>query len=172
MVWPLRAKRVVSQRPCRLISSDLARCWMTALAIAQTTCLDIEPSALLHERNFGDLRGVPYDSLGFDPLVAESIPGGESREAFRQRVNQAFAMMLERLQSASDTIVVVTHGLVIRGLLDHHLSLPAATNAPERLRNTSVTIFAGAPPYQVSLLDDTSHLDSALDDDGHSLSGG
>ena len=54
-----------------IVSSDLPRAWLTAEAIAAALAMPDPPSALLQERNFGDLRGRPYDTLGFDPLVMQ-----------------------------------------------------------------------------------------------------
>ena len=61
-----------------VLSSDLPRAWFTALPIGQRCGVPVRASALLHERNFGDLRGQPYDTLGFDPLTMDGAPpGGE-----------------------------------------------------------------------------------------------
>ena len=85
------ARRMATLGLAAIVSSDLPRAWRTAEALAVTTGLRVEPSALLHERNFGDLRGRPYDSMGFDPLhMVDAPPNGESAEAFRQRVTDAF----------------------------------------------------------------------------------
>ncbi len=75
-----------------ILSSDLPRAWHTAAAIADVLALPIEPSARLQERNFGDLRGRPYDALGFDPLaMGAAPPGGESAADFAQRVAMVLA---------------------------------------------------------------------------------
>ena len=65
--------RAVGQRLARqggigaILCSDLPRAWLTAEAIAAELALPIQPSPLLQECNFGDLRGRPCDTLGFDP---------------------------------------------------------------------------------------------------------
>ncbi len=72
--------RAVAQRLARrggigaIVSSDLPRAWLTAEAVAAALALPVQSSALLQERNFGDLRGRPYDSLGFDPLLMQEAP--------------------------------------------------------------------------------------------------
>lgn len=165
------AQRATSMKLTALLSSDMARAWMTAQAIGDATGLPIEPSQLLHERNFGDLRGKAYDSLGFDPMTSDLIPGGESSTQFKQRVAQAFAMIVQRRQQADGPIAVVSHGLVIREIMDSHLHVPKSLTTPERLRNTSVTIFEADAPHRASLLDCAQHLDAAIDDNGRSLSG-
>lgn len=156
-----------------IVSSDLPRALSTAEAIAAATGLRLSTTPLLHERNFGVLRGRPYDALGFNPLtMAEAPPGGESAEAFAQRVAQAFAHIVALRGSLSGPLAVVTHGLVIRALLSHHVQLPAAVLPPLRIGNTSVTIVGAQAPHAVELLDCTSHLGTSTQDKAHSLSGG
>ena len=73
----------LGQRLTGIVSSDLPRALQTAEAIAAATGLPIITSALLHERNFGDLRGRPHASLGFDALaMTEAPPNGESMADF------------------------------------------------------------------------------------------
>jgi probable phosphoglycerate mutase len=133
----------------------------------------IETSALLQERNFGDLRGLAYDDLSVNPLtMREAPPGGESAEAFQRRVALAFGLMVKRRAALGGTLAVVTHGLVIRALLGTHLRMPDATPVPAHLGNTSVSIVEARPPHRVTLLDCTSHLDAGSLDDANALSGG
>ena len=156
-----------------ILSSDLPRAWRTAEAIADALALPIEPSALLHERNFGDLRGRPYDALGFDPLVMDAAPpGGESAADFAQRLQAAFDEMLKRHAGQDGDLVVVTHGLVIRTLLGGPLQLGAERLRDLHLANTSLSIFDAAPPHALRLVNCTRHLDDAARDDARSLSGG
>ncbi len=156
-----------------ILSSDLPRAWRTAEAIADALALPIEPSALLQERNFGDLRGRPYDALGFDPLVMDAAPpGGESAADFAQRLRTAFEAMLQRHARLDGDLVVVTHGLVIRSLLGGPLQLGAERLRELHLANTSLSIFDAAPPHVLQLLNCTRHLDDAARDDARSLSGG
>jgi len=156
-----------------ILSSDLPRAWRTAEAIADALSLPIEPSAQLQERNFGDLRGRPYDTLGFDPLVMDAAPpGGESAADFALRLRAAFDEMLQRHAGLPGDLVVVTHGLVIRTLLGGPLRLDAGRLRQLHLANTSLSIFEAAPPHALRLLNCTSHLDDAARDDACSLSGG
>jgi len=167
------ARRMATLGLAAIVSSDLPRAWRTAEALAVTTGLRVEPSALLHERNFGDLRGRPYDSMGFDPLhMVDAPPNGESAEAFRQRVTDAFAMLVRLRATLAGPLAAVTHGLVIRELLLGHAALPTGMTVPARIGNTSVTVFAATQPHEVALLDCTRHLGAALGDNEQSLSGG
>lgn len=127
---------------------------------------------MLQERNFGDLRGLPYDRLGFDPLASDAAPpGGESQARFAARVRAAWDLVLA--QAASGPLAVVTHGLVIREwLLCGPLTLAHDVEAPARLANTALTVAEAAPPYRVALLASTAHLDATTANDRRSLSGG
>ena len=130
------------------------------------------PTPLLHERNFGVLRGRSYDSLGFDPLATDDAPpGGESVVEFRERVGRAFAELLAASAALEGPLVAVTHGLVIRTMLEMHVRLPEGQALPASLANTSCTVFEVAEPYAVSLLNCVRHLDASVRDDGRGLSG-
>lgn len=156
-----------------ILSSDLPRAWRTAEAIADALSLPIEPSALLQERNFGELRGRPYDTLGFDPLVMDAAPpGGESAADFALRLQAAFDEMLQHHAGLHGDLVVVTHGLVIRMLLGGPLRLDAERLRQLHLANTSLSIFDADPPHGLQLLNCTRHLDGVVSDDARSLSGG
>ena len=156
-----------------VLSSDLPRAWLTAEAIAAALVLPIQASALLRERNFGDLRGRPYDTLGFDPLVMDAAPsGGESAADFVQRLHQAFEHLLQQHAARTGDLVVVTHGLAIRTLLAGPLRVGADDLRDLQLANTSVTIFDAVTPHALQLLNCTRHLDEQQRDDAHSLSGG
>lgn len=166
------AQRLAGMKIAAILSSDLPRAMQTAQAIAAATGAPITPTPLLHERNFGDLRGQPYDSLPYNPLtMADAPPDGESLAAFQQRVAQAFAQIVALRGQVEGHLAVVTHGLVIRALLSQHLSL-AADTLPLRVGNTSVTICGATPPHTLELVDCTRHLDGQIAHDAKSLSGG
>ena len=156
-----------------VLSSDLPRAWLTAQAIGSALALPVRASALLQERNFGELRGRPYDTLGFDPLVMEAAPpGGESAADFALRLRAAFDQMLQLHAGQPGDLVVVTHGLAIRTLLAGPLQVPAEGLRDLHLGNTSLSIFDATPPHALRLLNCTRHLDDTVHDDAHSLSGG
>lgn len=167
------ARRLGGAKLSAIVSSDLPRAMQTAEAIAAACGLPILREPLLQERNFGELRGLPYDGLGFDPLsMPGAPPGGESAEAFRARVARAFARIVALCAGLDGDLAVVTHGLVIGAMLEAHARLPDGAPMPSRLGNASLTILSAAPPHLVALLDSTAHLDAAVDDDPLSLSGG
>ena len=157
-----------------ILSSDLPRALQTAQAIARACGLPVATTPLLHERNFGDLRGRRYDDLDQDPLQAEAAPpGGESRAEFQARCSAAWAEICRHQALAGGPLAVVTHGLVIRDWLHRGpLRLPVGVAPPERLGNTSLTVADAAAPHQVHRLDDTGHLQGIAPDRAGALSGG
>lgn len=159
-------------RPAGVISSDLPRALQTAESIGRATGLGVETSDLLQERNFGNLRGKPYDALGFDPLTAANAPpGGESAAAFEQRVGRAFAWVLARRSGLAGPLVVVTHGLVLRQILTGWADLAGRQGDDLNIGNTAVSILDAQPPYVVTLLNSTRHLAAAYHE-GRGLVGG
>lgn len=167
LAWRLAVMKIGA-----ILSSDLPRALRTAEAIARVTGAPIETTPLLRERNFGELRGQPHDDLPVSPLhMIEAPPGGESAQAFAQRVSLAFGLTLQRCAALARPLVVVSHGLVIRQMLAVHVRLaPGTEQAP--LGNTSVSIVAASPPHSVTLLNCTRHLGTPLKDGARALPGG
>ena len=164
------ARRLAGEPIAALWSSDLPRAWQTAVAIASGRAIRAEP--LLQERNFGDWRGQPYDSLAFDPLAAlEAPPGGESAQAFDERIARAWAQAEAAAAELPGALALVTHGLVIRRLFETGIVRLEAAPLPARIGNTSLTVVEGRP-LRASLVDCTAHLDAARADDRQALSGG
>ncbi len=167
------ARRLAAHGIAGIVSSDLPRALSTAQAIAAATGLPIETTPLLQERNFGELRGRSYDSIGFDPLTLQGAPpGGESVETFSRRVAQAFAHVVRLRAALRGDLAVVTHGLAIRTMLNTLVRLPSGAALVPHLGNTSLTIVDATPPHAVGLLDCTRHLDAPIADDERGLSGG
>jgi broad specificity phosphatase PhoE len=171
------ARELAGLRPAALLSSDLPRALQTAQAIARATGLAFSTpestTELLHERNFGELRGQAYDQLGFDPLTMARAPaGGESAEAFEHRVAVAFARVVQLRSALAGPLVVVTHGLVIRAMLAGPIGMAVERLAELHIGNTSVTVLAERPPHAVELLNSTRHLDAGIQDDVRGLVGG
>ncbi len=151
-------------------TSDLPRAWQTAEALAAGRTLVAEP--LLQERNFGDLRGQAYDALGFDPLAgAAAPPGGESLAAFEARIDAALDRALDAAATLPGALLLVTHGLVIRSLLQRRIVLPAGIAPPARIGNTALSVVELGPPPRATLVDCTAHLDATRADDRQALSG-
>jgi probable phosphoglycerate mutase len=153
------ARRLSAHSFVRILCSDLLRARMTAAPIAARSGIAIEESPLLQERNFGDLRGIPYAALPEDPFGPDvAPPNGEDWPAFHARVAAAFAFIVNRRRRVNGTLVVVTHGLVCRALVERHAFLPEGVVAPERFDNASITVLHEDTPHEVSLINCTAHL--------------
>ena len=143
-----------------ILASDLERAAMTARCVADATDAPITFEPLLHERNFGDLRGTPYAELGVDLFAPELVPpGGESWQTFHARVDRAWERILEEVARTAGDLAVVTHGLVCLSITTRCAAL-SPTETPELtgFANTSVTRIEHTPPHRVMLLDCTEHL--------------
>jgi len=169
----LVARRLAGLGLAGIVSSDLPRARQTAAAISDATGLPVRCSALLQERNFGDLRGLPYDTLAEDPIASDAAPpGGESGAVFRARVDSAFAWVVACQREFGGLLAVVSHGLVIHAMLARHARLPDGTVLPARIANTSLSRLVAEPPHAALLIDCCAHLDAAAADDRLALSGG
>jgi broad specificity phosphatase PhoE len=169
------AARVAVLAPAAILTSDLPRAWQTAGAIGAATGLTPIASSALRERDFGELRGRAYDSLGFDPLAMTAAPaGGESAAEFAARVARAFAevLALHARGAAAGPLAIITHGLVIEALLTRHARLAPGAAVPRRLANASLSVVASTPPHAVELVGCTLHLDAAARGTGEGLHGG
>jgi probable phosphoglycerate mutase len=161
------AQRLSAHGFVRILCSDLVRARMTAAPLAARSGIAIEESPLLQERNFGDLRGLPYAELAEDPFAPGfAPPNGEDWPTFHARVADAFAFIVSRRRSANGTLVVVTHGLVCRALVERHALVAEGVVIPERFDNTSITVLHEDAPHGVSLLNCTRHLGLEMDRDG------
>jgi probable phosphoglycerate mutase len=170
------AESLCAEAPGALWSSDLPRARQTADAISLACGQPVVLQPGLQERNFGDLRGLPYDSLGFDPLaMREAPPGGESVPDFEARIDRAFDEALAAARDAGSALVLVTHGLVIHSLLSRRVALPSG-GLPARIANASVTeivvMAERQTPPRALRVDCTAHLRSDHADDPLALSGG
>jgi len=163
------AQRLFARGFVHILCSDLLRARMTAAPLAALSGIAIEESPLLQERNFGDLRGVPYAELAEDPFGPDFVPpNGEDWPTFHARVADAFAFIVSRRRRVNGTLVVVTHGFVCRALVERHALLPEDVVVPERFDNSSMTVLHEHAPYGVTLMNCTRHLMTSreIDRDG------
>ncbi len=160
----LLAQRLTTLGFAHVVCSDLLRARMTAAPLAARSGMTIDETPLLQERNFGDLRGMPYAALPEDPFGPDvAPPNGEDWPTFHARVAEAFAFVVRRRRGLNGNLVVITHGLVCRAVVERHTKVPAGAIVQERFDNTSITILAEETPHTVSLLNCTQHLASALE---------
>lgn len=155
------ARRLAGDGISQIFSSDLERAAATARRLRATTGAPIAFDPLLQERNFGDVRGTPYDQLGFDLFEPDyAPPHGETWEMFHARVDQAWERIRAMAASTAGTLAVVTHGLVCRSIAARHVLLADGMLVPEKWENTSVTIVDAQTPWRVSMLNDIAHLEN------------
>jgi 2,3-bisphosphoglycerate-dependent phosphoglycerate mutase len=158
----LVAQRLTAHGFVSILCSDLERARMTAAPLAARSGIAVEECPLLQERNFGDLRGTAYATLAEDPFGPNfAPPNGEDWPTFHARVAEAFAFVVSRRRGADGTLVVITHGLVCRALVERHAQVSADGIIPERFDNTSVTILHEEAPHRAGLINCTRHLSSA-----------
>jgi probable phosphoglycerate mutase len=154
------AARLAPLGVVRILTSDLLRAVETATAIAAATGAPTVVDPLLRERDFGDIRGTPYNELGRDPFAPDyHPPNGESWEMFYERVASAWNLVARIAADTPGHLAVVTHGLVCRVLADRHLALADGTSAPSLWGNTALTEVDGVPPWSVRTLACVAHLD-------------
>jgi broad specificity phosphatase PhoE len=163
----LLAERLAGFSAARLVCSDLLRARMTAEPITRRTGLVPELSPLLQERNFGELRGTAYGDVSPHLFSADYVPpGGESNEAFFERVARAFEHVLQLSARTDGPLIVVSHGLLCGALLARHASLGAGQTI-DRVSNCSLTIVEVTPPHAITLLNCVQHLAHEPDLLGH-----
>ena len=173
------ARRLESSPIAEIWTSPQARARMTAAAIERATGLAAREHVDLEERSFGAIRGTPYAELGFDLMAPEyDPPEGESWSVFHERVDRIWARVEQRWieQYANKHeprhLVVVSHGLVCRSLIERRL-LPDQALDDHRdeggrlhLRNTALTIIEPRVvderiiEYGVPLVGCVAHLDA------------
>jgi ribonuclease H / adenosylcobalamin/alpha-ribazole phosphatase len=109
--------------PELVISSPYARARDTAQIIAVELELPLKVEHALHEREMGELKGQPYDSMfaspAFDPAQRWlwKPPGGESLEEVRQRTGPIIDRLVR--EHPMQDLVVVSHGGVMVSLWAH-----------------------------------------------------
>lgn len=143
-----------------IVCSDYIRTQQTAapLRTIKQSTFSLQP--LLRERNFGDLRGRPYEEIDVD-FFAESYlpPNGETHQQFKDRVAIAWQYILMTYQDMQGSLIVMTHGLVLRELIKQHLLVDESMSPLSDFQNTCITEVNGADKKTVLRLCDADHLD-------------
>lgn len=138
------AARLESEKVEAIFSSDLSRTLETAAIIAEYHKLPIRIDSRFREMAFGEWEGLTFKEVyakypaEFREWCANTgafrVPGGESVEDLLARVWPA---LLEISQCHRNTVVVSTHGGVLRALL-YHLQGEQEALWQERLGNGSM----------------------------------
>jgi len=143
------ARRLREVPHAALYSSDLGRAHQTARHVADETKHEIVSDRGLRERCFGIFEGltnaeiqvrhpdlyVPFSKR--DPHFA--MPGGESAAQFHQRCLGTLRTIAERHER--QTVVVVTHRLVLDALYRAATGMPIEVQRGFALLNCSVNTF-------------------------------
>jgi len=114
----------------RCICSPMKRCRETASIIMESRAIGFEIDPALREVDFGRLEGMSFDEIAkaypaqiehwiaFEPDFA--FPGGEKIGDFMERIR---CLAVQLSHDSAETILLCTHGGVIRMLICHFLRL-------------------------------------------------
>ena len=169
------AERLASEAIDAIVSSDLARAWMTGAPLAAARGLQMVSEPRLRERVFGIFEGKTLDEIAvqhpeeFAAWRARDVdwgmPGGESGIDFIGRVLEAMQQIA--LSYVGRTVAVVTHG----GVLDvvYRNARALAWDAPREhlMLNASINRLQAQPePLRLQIIDwaDVAHLEQARDE--------
>jgi 2,3-bisphosphoglycerate-dependent phosphoglycerate mutase len=156
-----------------IISSDLARAYETALAVAKHHGLTVQTDRGLREREFGVFQGktfaeieaeLPDQALAWRKRVPDFSPeGGESLLVFRQRVRGCLNALVA--QYAGQHIVITSHGGVLDVLYREATGLDLQAPRTWQLGNASINRLLWNGEH-LSLVgwSDISHLSAGLDE--------
>jgi probable phosphoglycerate mutase len=143
------ARRLRDVPHAALYSSDLGRAHQTARCIADQTRHENVSDRGLRERCFGIFEGLTNAEIEVrhpdlyphfasrDPHFA--MPGGESAAQFHERCLGTLRSIAER--HAGDTVVVVSHGLVLDALYRAASGMPLQQARGFPLLNCSISTF-------------------------------
>ncbi|MFV1963504.1 MAG: histidine phosphatase family protein, partial [Acidimicrobiia bacterium] len=160
--------RFRSDRPSRVVASDLNRTMETAAAIAD----DPYPDPAWREFHVGAWEGMTTQQISEQfPGELEAFfagedvapGGGELMSDFADRIVGAFDALVASMRDG-ETAHVVTHGGVIWTLLSRFLGR-SGRRAPLSISyNTAVSVItvADAEPPQLTVFNDATHLEEAV----------
>jgi len=98
-------------RPCKIISSPLSRCRLTADILAEQLGIDVEYDPQISTHIQGEEVDVSWDSL------RHSIPIGESNYQFEHRI-RCHNDSMRCYDTSREPVWVVTHGVVITKVMN------------------------------------------------------
>ena len=143
------AQRLKALSFAALYSSDLGRAHQTARCIADETGHEVVSERGLRERGFGIFEGLTNNEIEarypdhYEPFAKRDpdyvMPEGESARHFRQRCVGCLETIA--LRHDRETIVVVTHGLVLDALYRTACSMALDVPRGFPLLNCSMNTF-------------------------------
>jgi len=164
------AERLKQNSFTHLYSSDLGRATQTATSISQACNLEINLDIELRERNMGIFQSYTrkemkenfpaewreYNSINKFDYV---IPNGESQ---RQRLERSIRVM-NRLADMhpSESIVVVSHGGILRGFFEFVVGLQPGNEDRYMRKNATYNSFIKENGmWSLEVWGDTNHLEN------------
>jgi len=160
-----QAERLASENIAAIYASPLQRTRESAEIVAARLGLAMQFRGDLLELDFGEWTGATFDSIRADPRwqawstqrSLAAIPGGESMRQVQQRVVAALLELNER--HLHETVVLVSHGDVIRAVLLFALGMPLDFyNRIEIGQGSISTISIGASGMRVLTLSERPRL--------------
>lgn len=158
------AKRLKEFGVSKIICSDEKRAIESATIIAEKIGIELSTDKDLRERNWGELEGKPWteikiilDKMKLEQRYTYIPPKGESWQSFEDRIYKAIDGIIKN--SDEQTILVVTHGGVIRALIPKLLDLPKEGSFKYDPDNASITIVNYENgKYSAEQINSTEHL--------------
>ena len=163
-----QAERLATEKIAAIYASPLQRTRESAEILAARLGLPIAFRDDLLELDFGEWTGTTFDAIRADPRwqawstqrSLAAIPGGESMREVQQRVVAALLELNE--QHLHETVVLVSHGDVIRAVLLFALGMPLDFyNRIEIGQGSISTINIGASGIRVTTLGERPRLPSS-----------
>ena len=160
-----QAERLAREKIAAIYASPLQRTRETAEIVSARLSLSIEFRDDLLELDFGEWTGATFDAIRADPRwqawstqrSLAAIPGGESMRAVQQRIVAAMIELNER--HLHETVVLASHGDVIRAALLYALGMPLDFyNRIEIGQGSISTISIGASGMRVLALSERPRL--------------
>ena len=96
-----------------IVHSHLSRARDTATILNKNIKATMTQTALLGEHNFGEWEKQPWDEIRPRFFAGENPPGGETHEAFHERVKTGFHFALNLHEKP---MLIVCHGGIFRAL--------------------------------------------------------
>jgi probable phosphomutase (TIGR03848 family) len=124
------AQRLSTRDIAAIYASPMERTRQTAAIVGSQLSLPVNIVDDLAELDFGEWTGLTFDEVRKDPRWPEwaahrslsCIPGGETMREVQRRAVEALMKM--RAEHPDDSIVVISHGDVIRAALVFALGMP------------------------------------------------
>lgn len=137
------AEKLAGQKVDHIYTSDLARAFDTAKQIhAHHPHIEIKIDPLIRERCYGSAQRKTYGECGFDgvPEMTWTPEGGESLEEMVERAERFLKRLLEE-HDEKETVMVVSHGLMIMALVSKLLKEEFGEVKDKLPRNSSAVVL-------------------------------